>query len=115
MKHTEELLELTAQLLAWNEHTMQIFQKRTERETDFYTEVKPFVEKLDAAAEKWKETAELWISEEKPKYIHSVQIQQTYDNLQRSAVECFMPQTKEKRFNETHQAIEYVLNSILEF
>jgi hypothetical protein len=111
--HTEELADLTNQLLAWNERIMKQFIERSKREADFYTEVKPFVEELDAAADNWKAAAEKWVNKEAPKYIHILQVQQTYDNIKKNGLDCFIPQVKEKHFKETYKAIDYVLRSIL--
>ncbi|MGE1024114.1 DUF1798 family protein, partial [Bacillus sp. GMs2/2] len=51
---------------------------------------------------------------EKPKYIHVQQIDQVYDNLQTNVLQCFVNKGKGKRFFETHQAISYTLQNIVE-
>ena len=76
--------------------------------------MKPFVDMVDEELKKWKELAYKWIKEEKPKYIHVQQIDQVYDNLQTNVLQCFVNKGKGKRFFETHQAISYTLQNIVE-
>ncbi len=76
--------------------------------------MKPFVDMVDEELEKWKELAYTWIKEEKPKYIHVQQIDQVYDNLQTNVLQCFVNKGKGKRFFETHQAVSYTLQNIVE-
>ncbi|UOY93432.1 YppE family protein [Ectobacillus sp. JY-23] len=109
-----QLLFYTNEVFQKNEEILKIFYKRMEQTADFYTDIKPFVEQTDELVKKWKKEAVEWVRAEKPRFIHIIQIEQAYENLQRNALECFMPHTKVRRFLETHRAIAYVLNNIID-
>lgn len=105
------LIELTRQLLDWNERAHQIFMRET-KDADFQEEIQPFVEQVDYVLEEWRRAAESWVKEEQPKYIHSLQIKQVCENVRVNAVECFGT-VKPKRFRERYKAVEYVLRNML--
>ncbi len=46
-------------------------------------------------------------------YMYS-KFDQVYDNLQTNVLQCFVNKGKGKRFFETHQAISYTLQNIIE-
>ncbi|PFE04273.1 DUF1798 domain-containing protein [Bacillus cereus] len=108
----ETLMQSSMKLIQYNDET--IIKKRAEKEFDFYQDMKPFVDMVDRELEVWKELAYQWIKHEKPKYIHVQQIDQVYENLQNNALQCFVNKGKGKRFYETHQAILYTLQNIVE-
>lgn len=105
------LIELTKQLLDWNERVYQVFVRET-KDADFQEEIQPFVEQVDRVLESWRRAAESWVKEEQPKHIHLLQINQVCENVRVNAVECFGT-AKPKRFKERYKAVEYVLRSIL--
>ncbi len=105
------LVELTKQLLDWNERVHQVFMKET-KDADFKEEIQPFVEQIDRALEEWRHAAESWVKEEQPKHIHLLQIEQVCENVRVNAVECFGT-AKPKRFKERYKSVEYVLRNIL--
>lgn len=111
MKH-EALIQSSEKLMQYNNEANE--KKREMIEYDFYEDMKPFVNMVDEELKVWKELAYKWIKEEKPKYIHVQQIDQVYDNLQMNALQCFVNKGKGKRFFETHQAISYTLQNIVE-
>ncbi|KFN03934.1 DUF1798 family protein [Bacillus clarus] len=108
----EALMKSSEKLIQYNDET--IIKKREAGEFDFYKDMKPFVDMVDQELESWKELAYEWIKEEKPKYIHVQQIDQVYENLQNNALQCFVNKGKGKRFFETHQAILYTLQNVIE-
>ncbi|MFJ8527070.1 YppE family protein [Bacillus sp. NPDC094106] len=108
----QALMQSSKKLMDYNDKT--IVKKREDKEFDFYTDMKPFVDMVDRELEDWKELAYQWIKQEKPKYIHLQQIDQVYDNLQNNALQCFVNKGKGKRFYETHQAILYTLQNVVE-
>jgi hypothetical protein len=109
-----QLLFYTNEVLQKNDEMLKMFHKRMEQKADFYTDIKPFVERIDDLAVNWKKEAVEWVHAERPRFIHVIQIEQTYENLQRNALECFMSHAKVRRFLETHKAIAYVLNNIID-
>ncbi|MCU5579770.1 YppE family protein [Bacillus toyonensis] len=108
----EALIQSSGKLMQYNNEAN--VKKREIIEYDFYKDMKPFVDIVDEELKVWKELAYTWIKEEKPKYIHVQQIDQVYDNLQTNVLQCFVNKGKGKRFFETHQAISYTLQNIVE-
>ncbi len=108
----EALIQSSEKLMQHNNEAN--VKKREMIEYDFYKDMKPFVDMVDEELKVWKELAYEWIKEEKPKYIHVQQIDQVYDNLQTNVLQCFVNKGKGKRFFETHQAISYTLQNIIE-
>ncbi|MFP3410400.1 YppE family protein [Bacillus sp. SIMBA_074] len=108
----EALIQSSEKLMQYNDEAN--VKKREMAEYDFYKDMKTFVDIVDAELEMWKELAYRWIKEERPKYIHVQQIDQVYDNLQTNVLQCFVNKGKGKRFFETHQAISYTLQNIVD-
>ncbi|EMA6341927.1 YppE family protein [Bacillus cytotoxicus] len=108
----QALKQSSIKLIEYNDET--IVKKREVVEYDFYTDMKPFVDRVDNELRAWKELAYRWIKEEHPKYVHFQQIDQVCENLQNNALQCFVNKGKGKRFYETHQAILYTLQTIVE-
>ncbi|MED1411965.1 MULTISPECIES: YppE family protein [Bacillus] len=108
----EALIQSSEKLMQYNDEAN--VKKREVAEYDFYKDMKPFVETVDEELELWKDLAYRWIKKERPKYIHVQQIDQVYDNLQTNVLQCFVNKGKGKRFFETHQAISYTLQNIVE-
>lgn len=106
------LIQSSEKLIHYNDET--IIKKKENKEFDFYKDMKPFVNVVDQELEEWKGLAYQWIKQEKPKYIHVQQIDQVCENLQNNALQCFVNKGKGKRFYETHQAILYTLQNIVE-
>ncbi|MFJ8355176.1 YppE family protein [Bacillus paramycoides] len=108
----EALIQSSEKLMQYNDEAN--VKKREVDEYDFYKDMKPFVDTVDEELELWKGLAYRWIKKERPKYIHVQQIDQVYDNLQTNVLQCFVNKGKGKRFFETHQAISYTLQNIIE-
>ncbi|MGR3777648.1 YppE family protein [Bacillus paramycoides] len=106
------LIQSSEKLMQYNDEAN--VKKREVDEYDFYKDMKPFVDTVDEELELWKDLAYRWIKKERPKYIHVQQIDQVYDNLQTNVLQCFVNKGKGKRFFETHQAISYTLQNIIE-
>lgn len=99
--------------MKYNDETIEKRKENKERDVDFFKEIKPFVDEVDETLGVWKELAVEWVRYERPKYVHPAQIEQVYENLQNNALQCFAKRTNEKRFHETHQAILYTLQLII--
>lgn len=112
---SSNVLTLTQKLLDFIEgiESRFIHTQENKVEPDFFNEVKPFADEVHALLLEWeKETVE-WIGTAAPKYIHSQQIVSTVENVNHVTVQCFYPDTREKRFKGMIQSIRYVLNDIL--
>lgn len=112
----KELIELTRTLLELNNQIYEQYNSRKELgvDGDFYQEVKPFADYVKELTEKWEPLAKEWISYEKPKYIHFMQIQNTVENLQMVSVRAFYPRSSGQRFKSYIQSIDFVLKNCLE-
>lgn len=115
MHHTH-LNEMTNRLLEYTQRAAVFFQqcRKTGEQGDFYSEVKPFADKVKELSEEWEPEAINWIIVTKPKNLHPLQIKNTKENLQMVAIRSFFPDTSLKRFKNHIQSIEYVLERILE-
>jgi Bacterial domain of unknown function (DUF1798). len=82
-------------------------------QVDFQGKVKPFADLMQATVDVWKPMAEDWIVHRKPKYIHPEQIKATCENLQIVGVTAFQTDTRRRRFHETIEAVDYVLDTML--
>ncbi|PHA03570.1 hypothetical protein COE51_00220 [Bacillus pseudomycoides] len=108
------LIEATKKIIQYNDETIIKKRESGELEFDFYHDIKPFVSLVDEGLEEWKRLALDWLYRAKPKYIHVQQIEQVCTNLQSNSLQCFAQKMNGKRFYETHQAIHYTLQNILE-
>ncbi|MGG2092845.1 YppE family protein [Bacillus sp. S13(2024)] len=108
------LIEVTKKIIKYNDETIIKKRESEELEFDFYHDIKPFVSLVDEGLEEWKQLAIDWLYRAKPKYIHVQQIEQVCTNLQSNSLQCFAQKMNGKRFYETHQAIHYTLQNILE-
>lgn len=110
----KKLKTLTKTLRQYNEDARLQYINRTRAEgyeTDFYNEVKPFSEKVEAVADEWKPLVLQWIREEKPERIYPIQINDTYDNIIAASVLVFQKDARRKRLREIIKSIDYVLET----
>lgn len=105
---------LTSELLKLVQQADEVYEtvRSTGKEMDFYTEVKPFADKMKSLSDEWEAEAKKWLMSQKPKYIHKQQITATLENLQIIAVQAFFPKTSYSRFKQTVHSVEYVLNEV---
>ncbi|WP_216829201.1 YppE family protein [Alkalihalobacterium elongatum] len=111
-----KLLELTNKLREYNKASYQQYINHTVKEgftADFYTEVKPFADRIFITANEWKELAEQWVKVYRPKYIYTMQLTNAYDQLLETSVAAFQKDTKSKRFKDTIKSIDYILDTII--
>jgi lantibiotic modifying enzyme len=105
----------SAQILGYLDRVEEIFHLTREKneDPDFFLTVKPFADEVYATVQQWEKTVKEWILTEKPKNIHTQQIDSTVENINMVSVQCFYPDTREKRFKGMLQSIRYVLNDTL--
>ncbi|MDE5411872.1 YppE family protein [Alkalihalobacterium chitinilyticum] len=118
MTHEElnKLIELTKQLREFNDASRKQYTTYTIKEgftADFYTDVKPFADRVFMTANPWKELAEQWVKEYRPKYVYTMQLSNAYDQLLETSVAAFQKDTKSKRFIDTIKSIDYLLDTVL--
>lgn len=80
---------------------------------DFFQTVKPFADEVHITVQDWEKYVKEWISAVRPKNIHTQQIDSTVENINMVSVQCFYPDTREKRFKGMIQSIKYVMNDVL--
>ncbi|WP_158211611.1 YppE family protein [Alkalihalobacterium alkalinitrilicum] len=110
------LKELTTQLRELNNEAKHQYINYTVNEgftADFYTDVKPFADRVYVLANKWKPLAETWVKEYSPKYVYFMQLTNAYDQLLETSIAAFQKDTKSKRFIDTIKSIDYILDTIL--
>lgn len=108
----EKLRRQTKLLRELNEQALWQYTERTSQEgyeTDFYNEVKPFADKVEALADEWKPLVLQWIREKKPKHLYPIQINDTYDNMIAACVLVFQKDARRRRLREMIKSIDYVL------
>ncbi|WP_064091421.1 YppE family protein [Rossellomorea aquimaris] len=112
----KELIPVTNELLSYAEKMIIEYKNRrtTGEKGEFYTEVKPFADKVKATNDKWKELSMEWIREDKPKHLHLPQVINTYDNIEMLSVHCFFPESSYNRFISHFQSVSYVLQTQLD-
>ena len=115
MDKRAELRDMTESLLALNDFMLQRFEqaKESNEKGDFYSEVKPFADRVLKQAEAWEGTVVSWLKSCPRKNLHPKQITATAENIQMVSVQAFFPQTSRKRFIGHIQSIEYVLRSVI--
>jgi hypothetical protein len=115
MLQEQSLQSLTKQLLLLNEKSKDIFYTMKDRneDGDFFKEVKPFADEVKQVADEWQKQALEWLKYNKVKNVYPLQIQNTHDNIQINVVKAHYIDTKQKRFLEMVQSIEFVLNALL--
>ncbi|MCR6106625.1 YppE family protein [Salipaludibacillus agaradhaerens] len=110
----EQLMKDTNKLKILNEQAYHLYHTfaQTEKEADFFHDVKPFADKVKNALKSWKPMVLKWIGKERPSYLHAEQIDQLEDNFEILAVTCFQKDAKKKKIMEQYKSIEYTLSLV---
>jgi hypothetical protein len=115
MEQERQLISLSNKLLTYIEKAHERFElsKLEGIRGDFPTEVKPFADEVKDTAGIWKEAAVSWVNENRPKNLHSNQIETAADYLEVISVQAFFPETSRKRFIDQIQSVQYILRSVI--
>ena len=112
-----ELLQATKKLNEYNDKSLKHIEKvkaiEEVEEADFFNVVKPFADEVKEVADAWRELALVWIKNEKPKYIHKLQIDTGHENILAVSIQGFYKSTGLKRFKDTVQSNKYLLDNII--
>ncbi|MEK3886064.1 YppE family protein [Bacillus sp. FSL K6-3431] len=110
------LYDLTLQLCNYNKEAFENYHncRSTGIKGDFYSEVKPFADKVKECRDKWEPEAILWTIKNKPKNLYPLQIKNTGENIEMVSVRAFFPDSSLKKFNSHVQSIDYVLRRLLD-
>lgn len=80
---------------------------------DFFQEVKPYADTWHSFIKEWQAASTAFILEERPKYIHKIQIDNAVDGMNQFFVQSFYKETGKKRFIQTIQAAEYTIQTLI--
>ena len=111
------LYEMTTQLIIDINEALHIYKTETktrETEADFYTEVKPFADRIHSRVREWEPAAREWVIANKPKYLYPIQIKTAAENIGYLGVYVFQKNMKDKRITEMVKSVLYVLNQMKE-
>ena len=110
----EKLQKLTEQLIQYVSQANEVYERVRKEgiEKDFFTEVKPFADQVQADCAEWEHGIKEWMKETPFKHLFPEQIEQTANNLSDVAVQAFFPKTSYKRFKSHVQSIEYILHNV---
>lgn len=108
------LLEDTKKLMQLIEQAQAIYEERraTQAEPDFYKEVKPFADQMDALADRWEQEAMIFLRKYPQKYVHPMQIEQTADNARRVGAHAYFFQTSKAKFMQSAASAVLVLDTL---
>ena len=110
----ERIRSLTEQLLNFTIMADDIYEeaRRTGKEKDFFTEVKPFADEVMAKCAEWERGLMKWMKEEEFRHLFPQQIEQTARNLSDVAVQAFFPKTSYKRFKSHIQSTVFIIRNV---
>lgn len=86
--------------------------RETKKMYDFYTEIEPFVNEIEALTDRWKEALEEEISQRTSYFIGERQIDQVVENVQNLSVQSFQHTTSFNRFKSYLQSTRFLLKTI---
>jgi len=81
---------------------------------DFFSQVKPFADEVKEVVDHWKVEAASWIKRNRPKNLHTSQIESAAEQLEMISVQAFFPETSRTRFINYLQSVRYVLTVLRE-
>lgn len=111
----DHLYTLTTELIADIDEAFHIYKTETktrETEADFFTEVKPFADRIHFRVKDWEPLARDWVLVNKPKYLYPIQIKTAAENIGYLGVYVFQKKMKDKRITEMVKSVLYVLNQL---
>ncbi|MCM3718888.1 YppE family protein [Fictibacillus phosphorivorans] len=111
------LYDKTTELIADINEAFHIYKTVTkvrEAEADFYSEVKPFADRIHSRVKEWEPLAREWVITNKPKYLYPIQIKTAAENIGYLGVYVFQKNMKDKRITEMVKSVLYVLNQMKE-
>ncbi|MFC0188585.1 DUF1798 family protein [Fictibacillus aquaticus] len=108
----EVLLNKTELLILLLEEAREKFASRGEEAPDFFSEVKPFADKVRDTCDEWLPLAEEFANRTRANYIHGSQISAAAENLQSLSISALQPDMRERRFKDLASSVEYVLHQL---
>lgn len=108
------LQQLTHQLMEeCDACIVRFWQMREEdRKPDFFNEVKPHADKWHEMIAQWQQHAYVFIEQERPKYMHTMQVDNAKEAFEQFVVQSFYKETSKKRFEQSVLSTKYTLSSL---
>jgi hypothetical protein len=112
---SEEIVQLTEKLLAYNGLFMKYYQEGRETgvKHDFHKKIKPFANEVKEINDQWKRVMKKWLSETSHKHLHLKQIDTTSEHIDQLSIQSFFPETSKTRFLNANRTVEFFLLEIL--
>jgi hypothetical protein len=110
------LEELTKQLLDYNKVFVQTFEQTREKneDGDFYSEVKPFADKVKIINDQWKEAALKEAVFLGRNGIASRQIELAHEHIEKLSIQAFFVKTSRYTFINSSRTVDYTLSTVIE-
>ena len=110
----KNLIEQTNTLISAGDEAVNRFYRMREedRSPDFYNEVKPYADHMQTVLQSWQQLANEYITLQRPKYVHTVQIHNAVDAMEQFFVQSFFKETSKKRFLQSVQSVKYTLETL---
>ena len=110
----DDLFEQTLELINIVKRAESIYREARDKNlhADFQSVVKPFADHVKQVADEWLNNAEQWVVVNRPKYLSSMQIKNTHNNLLQVSVHCYFPESSKSRFIKHCKAALFVLEQI---
>jgi hypothetical protein len=108
----ELLSNKTEELISLLEDAKEKFASRGEGAPDFFSEVKPFADKVRDVCDEWLPLAEKFAQRTRANYIHVSQLSAAAENLQSLSISALQPDMRERRFKDLSSSVEYVLHQL---
>lgn len=112
-----QLIEQTSKLITECDEAINRFYKMRELDAvpDFFQEVKPHADAVQAMLKDWQQQSYDWIRENRPKYMHTQQIDNAIDAMEQFIVQSFYKETSKKRFIQSVQSVHYTMSTFLRY
>ena len=112
-----QLIEQTTKLVTECDEAINRFYKMRELDAvpDFFEQVKPYADELHEFIGQWQQLAHMWIADNKPKYMHRIQIDNAVDAMEQFIVQSFYKETSKKRFIQSVQSVHYTLTTFIRY
>ncbi|MFC7370558.1 YppE family protein [Fictibacillus iocasae] len=108
----DTLLQKTNNLIDLLYEAKEKFESRGDRVPDFFTEVKPFADKVKDECDAWLPLAEAFAARTRANYIHPSQLTAAAENIQSLSIYALQPDMRERRFKELLSSVDYVLHQL---
>ncbi|QHZ47386.1 YppE family protein [Bacillus sp. NSP9.1] len=110
----QSLLEKTRELIALAKEAEARYQKGREEgaEHDFFSVVKPSVERSEQAVKSWLQESLSYIKAYRPKYLYEEQLRAVEENLNEIVLQSYFGKIHKKRFKDLAESVLYTLKHL---